>query len=224
MFGCSGNIQDLMWCQLYLFVALNTVQPGIADSAGTALEAALVDLGDLGDLVDRIDLAAHKPADQTGPRFQAHLMVSSCSWAHPAVAHSVVARGSNCSGPNDRKLASHNLTVGTAIAEAHTRFVLVEVLVVVAGAAAIAAAAVEDYKSGLAVVVVGGYKTGRAAAVGNLEAEAEFVVAAVVVDSLAVESDPAAALDLGLGGVDSWNNSADAVVDRQQLAFLPALS
>jgi hypothetical protein len=142
------------------------------------------------------------------------------------VAHSVVARESNCSGPNDRKLASHSLTVGTAIAEAHTRFVLVEVLVVVAGAAAIAAVVVEDYKSDLAVVVVGGYKTGRAAAVGNLEAEADFAAAAaaVVVDSPAVESDPAAALDLGLGGVDSWNNSADAVVDRRQLAFLPALS
>jgi hypothetical protein len=220
MFGCSGNIQDLMWCQLCLFVALNTVQPEIADSAGTALEAALVDLGDL---VDRIDLAAHKSADQTGPHFQVHSMASSCSWA---VARLVVARESNCSGPNDQKLASHNLTVGTAIVEEHTRFVLVEVLVGVAGAAAIAAAAVEDYKSDLAVVVVGGYKTGCAAAVGNLEAEADFVAAAaaVVVDSPAVESDPAAALDLGLGGVDSWNNSVDAVVDRRQLAFLPALS
>jgi hypothetical protein len=210
-----------VWCQSCLFVDLNTVQPEIADSAGTALEAALVDLDDLVDHIDLVALAAHKSADQTGPYFQVHSMASSCNWA---VARSVVARESNCSGPNDQKLASHNLTVGTAIVEEHTRFVLVEVLVVVAGAAAIAAAVVEDYKYDLAVVVVGGYKTGRAAAVGNLEAAADFVVAAAVVDSPAVESDSAAAPDLGLGGVDSWNNSADAVVDRRQLAFLPALS
>jgi hypothetical protein len=64
MFGCSGNIQDLMWCQSCLFVDLNTVQPGIADSAETALEAALVDR------IALVALVAHKSADQTGVYFQ----------------------------------------------------------------------------------------------------------------------------------------------------------
>jgi hypothetical protein len=104
-------------------------------------------------------------------------------------------RESNCSDPNAQKLASHSLTVGTAIAEEHTHYALAEALVVVAGEAAIAA------------VVVEGCRSDRAA----------------VVDSLGVGSESAAP-DLGLGVVDSWHNFANVLVGHRQLAFLPALS